>query len=256
MELVDTHCHLVSPKLRSRWDAVLDEARAAGVTRILDVAYDPETVALACEHASTHTEIFALVGIQPHDAKTYTPEVAEEIGQLVRSNEKVVGIGEIGLDGFYTLSPMDLQITCYRHFLDIARRSNLPVAIHMRETFAEVIAGLRETPGVSGVIHCFTGTLEQAREFLDLGMFLSLSGIVTFPKSVELQDVARFIPADRLLIETDSPYLAPQPMRGKLNIPAYLSYTCEFLAKLRGTTPEEMARTTRDNAFRAFPRLK
>lgn len=255
MRLIDTHCHLVSAKLRSRWEGLLETAREAGVERILNVAYDCESIAVALEQVSIHPELYALIGIQPHDAKEYTPDIAEQICIQSKDNQKVVGIGEIGLDGHYTLSPMFKQIECYRHFLEIAKRISLPVAVHMREAFADVLAGIRETPGVKGVIHCFTGDREQAKAFLDAGFLISLSGIVTFKNSRDLQEVARFIPEDRLLLETDAPYLAPEPHRGRLNVPAYLRQTCESVAALRGIAADNLAESTWQNAHRLFSRL-
>lgn len=257
LKLVDTHCHLVSPKLKDSLAELLVAARHYGVAKIINIAYDPETIELASQQMLSDPMIYAAFGIQPHDSNTYTYDVAERIRAKVRDNKKVVAIGEIGLDNYHKDCSLEQQIPCFEHFLQIACDEKLPVVVHVRETHREVADRISEfgKHGLTGVIHCFTGTVDEAREFLDLGMYISFSGIVTFKNSESLRDVARFVPADRFLIETDSPYLAPVPERGKTNQPAWVKHVCESIATVRGMTVEEVASLTTSNAHALFTRL-
>jgi TatD DNase family protein len=174
--------------------------------------------------------------------------------QQAMQTSKCVAIGEIGLDGHYTLSPMPLQKKCFEHFLDIACEVNKPVVVHVRETHREVYERLssRTKRGLRGVIHCFTGTKDEAKQFLDIGFYISFSGIVTFKNSAELAQTSNYVPLDRLLIETDAPYLAPVPHRGKANEPSFLPATATFLAQMRCLTPESLAEATTQNATALF----
>lgn len=168
-----------------------------------------------------------------------------------------MGIGEIGLDAYYTLSPMEKQIECFEYFLQMALDLKLPVVVHVRETHKDVFSRIKlfAQKGLAGVIHCFTGTLSEAKDFLSCGMYISFSGIVTFKNSISLQEVAKFVPNDRILIETDSPYLAPVPMRGKLNEPAHVRHTCQFISSLRQISYEDFANLTTKNAEKLFFRM-
>jgi TatD DNase family protein len=254
MELVDTHCHLTSNRLVEQYESFVTMAQEAAVQKMITVGCDYESSLAACHQAAAHDALFASVGIQPHDANQYTPEEAERVVNLARTNKKVVAIGEIGLEGFYKGVPMEMQITCFRHLLALATSMQLPVIVHMRDTFADIKTSLDPfcQKGLQGVIHCFTGTLDEARYFLDRGFYISFSGIVTFKNSVALQEVAKFVPSDRILLETDSPYLAPIPHRGALNHPALMVHTAVLMATLRGVSLETIAEQTTANAQRLF----
>lgn len=255
--IVDTHCHLVSERLRDRVGDLVAGAHAAGVVKIVNIAYDPETIDLALAQARSHAGVFCALGIQPHDADTFSEDQAQRVVRLAREEKKVVAIGEIGLDGFHKLVDMPKQIECFERFLEVALEVDLPIAVHVRETHTDVLTRLRafSARGGRGEIHCFTGTRDEAREFLDIGFYLSFSGIVTFKNSLELKEVARFVPADRYLVETDSPYLAPIPHRGKTNEPAWTRNTAIHIAELRGVAADVVADETWRNTHALFTRL-
>lgn len=257
LRLVDTHCHLVSDKLKGDVEALVERAREQGVTKIIDIAYDPLSVDLALTQARGHSGVFCALGIQPHDADTFTEAEAQRVEAFARTEPKVVAIGEIGLDAYYTLSPMEQQHACFERFLEVALAVDLPVVVHVRETHAAVherLAGFAKRGG-RGVIHCFTGTREEARDFLDIGFYLSFSGIVTFKNALELKEVARAVPHDRFLVETDSPYLAPIPHRGKTNEPGWTRAVCEHLAELRQSSAHAIAEQTWANSHTLFTKL-
>jgi TatD DNase family protein len=255
--LVDTHCHLVSDKLNSDVAALVARAREQGVERIINIAYDPATVDLALAHSDAFPEVYCALGIQPHDADSFTEQEAARVEQLALEHRKVVAIGEIGLDAFYKLSTEAQQRACFERFLEVALAVDLPVVVHVRETHAAVLERLTAFArrGGRGVIHCFTGTRAEARDFLDIGFFLSFSGIVTFKNALELKEVAREVPRDRFLVETDSPYLAPVPHRGKTNEPAWTRAVCDHVAELRGESVGTIAEAAWVNAHALFTRL-
>lgn len=252
--LTDTHCHLVSEKLFANADELIADAQAVGVQRIVNIAYNKETFERGLVLANQHSCVWTTFGIQPHDASSYSPGLAEEMRQKAQTSKRVVAVGEIGLDAYYTLSPMKAQMECFEHFLSLAVEQGLPVVVHVRETHRDTVAMLeRFVPrGLTGVIHCFTGTVAEACEFIDLGFYISFSGIVTFKNSSELRAVPPVVPRDRILIETDSPYLAPVPFRGKLNCPAYLPKTAEIVAEILSLETAELAQLTTLNAARLF----
>lgn len=258
MTYIDTHCHLVSEKLRDDLKSYVAEAKIHGIHKIINVAYDPETVELVQSQIDQHDMLYGAVGIQPHDALSFNETTAQRIKEVALNHKKIVAIGEIGLDAYYKLSPMENQFACFEHFLDLAIEAHLPVIVHVRETHTDVHSRLKtfSQKGGTGVIHCFTGSLPEAREFLDLGFYISFSGIVTFKSAAALAEVAKYVPSDKLLIETDSPYLAPIPMRGKTNQPSYVRHTCAFIAELRNMSLPDCAALTTQNAETLFPRLK
>lgn len=258
IRLIDTHCHLASDQLKEHASEIIERAQQAGVSRIINIAYDPQSVDLVIEQLSLSPMLYAAVGIQPHDAKTFSFAAADLIRSKAETNRRVVAIGEIGLDAHYTLSPMDQQQACFDYFLQMALELDLPVVVHVRQTHEEVLSKIAHFSklGLRGVIHCFTGTLSEAKDFLDHGFYISLSGIVTFKNAKQLQEVAQFVPNDRLLIETDSPYLSPVPLRGKVNEPSHLLHTCDFIAQLRKTTSSELTAMTFQNATQLFSRMK
>jgi TatD DNase family protein len=258
VRLIDTHCHLVSDRMKEFVGELVENARQVGVQKVMNIAYNPATVDLALEQSRNHRGIYCTLGIQPHDAHHYSEAEVARILNLAKQEPQVVAIGEIGLDAFHKLAPMDLQVSCFEHFLEVALELDLPVVVHVRETFFEVHSRLKSFAqrGGKGVIHCFTCSQQEGVAFLDLGFYLSFSGILTFKNSVDLQEAAKFFPENKLLIETDSPYLAPIPHRGKRNEPAWVKETCKFLAELRCKSFEEMADLTWRNAHELFRKLE
>ena len=258
MKIVDTHCHLVSEKLQPHFGDFVARAKAAGVAKIINIAYCPDSVKLAVEQSTREPSVYCALGIQPHDANTFTVPAGLEIETLAQTNKKVVAVGEIGLDAYHRIVDMEKQVECFEWFLEMALRQKLPVAVHVRETHEAVYSRLKSfaLAGGKGEIHCFTGTKAEAANFLDLDFFLSFSGIVTFKNSLELKEVAKYVPHNRYLVETDSPYLAPVPHRGKQNEPAFTLQVCEHMATLRSVTVEQVAEESWGNSHELFPRLK
>ncbi|MBM3380921.1 MAG: TatD family deoxyribonuclease [Betaproteobacteria bacterium] len=258
MRLIDTHCHLCSDKLAPQAEELILRAREARVAKIINITFDEQTLNTGLQQLENHPDLALTVGIQPHDADQFKPELVARMENIAHTNPNVVAIGEIGLDGFHKFVPMPQQIICFEEFLEIALRCGLPVVVHVRDTFADVHARLKSFAerGGRGVIHCFTGTLEEGDAFLDLGFYLSFSGIVTFKNSDALREVARHVPSDRILVETDSPYLAPIPYRGKQNEPAWVSEVARCIAQVRGVSLETLAEQTTLNALNLFHRLK
>lgn len=258
MRLIDTHCHLCSDKLSESASELIARAKSACVEKIINITFDKQTLQTGLKQAELHPELVFTVGIQPHDADQYSPAVLSEMEALAAQDERVVAIGEIGLDGFHKFVDMPRQIICFEAFLEVALRCNLPVVVHVRDTFEDVYSRLKQFSerGGRGVIHCFTGTQAEANAFLELGFYLSFSGIVTFKNSDALRDVAKNVPDDRILVETDSPYLAPMPHRGKQNEPAWVSEVARCVAEVRGVPLEVLAEQTTQNALALFTRIK
>lgn len=254
MPLFDTHAHLHFPELLADLDAVLERARAAGVTGMVTIGTDRETNPAAVALAERRPEVYATVGIHPHDAAEATDADLEAMERLARESPRVVALGEMGLDYFRDLSPRDAQETVFRRQLDMARRLGKPVVIHCRDAHSEALAILSEerVGEVGGVMHCFSAGVEVAKRCLDLGLLISLAGPVTYKNARTLPDVARFVPADRLVVETDCPYLPPHPHRGQRNEPAWVAITAAHVAGLRGVTPEALGVTLTENAHRLF----
>lgn len=253
--LIDSHCHLDEERFAADRDAVVARAQAAGVARMITIGAsggmqaNRDALALAQQHAG----IVATVGIHPHEASTATPAVIEEIGRLAHT-PKVVGIGETGLDYYYDNSPRPAQQEAFRQFIALARQLQLPLVVHLRDAYDDAVAIMREERAaeIGGVIHCFSGDRSVARAFLDLGFHLSFSGIVTFKTADELRAVVRLTPVDRLLVETDAPFLAPVPHRGARNEPAYVVQTAAVIASVRQQLLEDVAALTRANTERLF----
>ncbi len=255
MTVIDTHCHLADATFRDDVEDVIARASDAGVVQIISVgAIGPiENDRLTVEIAERHENIFAAVGIHPHDAKDCTPDRIAQLRALATS-KKVVAIGESGLDFHYMHSPQDAQEASLRAHLALSAELDLPIVIHCRDAERRLVEIVRETgiPPRGGVIHCFTGDTNAAREFLALGFCISFSGIITFKKSAPIRDAASIVPVDRVMVETDSPYLAPEPYRGKRNEPAYVTRTLEILANLRRTDPATLGAQIVANATRIF----
>ena len=251
--LVDTHCHLHDPRFDADRPAAIDRAVRAGVGRFVTVGTDLETSRQAVRLAEEVDSVFATVGAHPHEVKHLRDDSYPELETLAGS-DKVIGYGEIGLDLHYRYSPEEIQKDHFRRQIRLARRLRLPIILHTREAFPDTFRILREENAGEngGVFHCFTGDPAAAREALDMGFYISFSGIVTFRNARELQEVGKQVPRDRILVETDSPYLAPLPFRGKRNEPAHVRQVAEFLAQLRGMEPEDLFRQTTKNAERLF----
>lgn len=253
LELVDTHCHLDLEPLASTVAQVLARARSAGVTRCVSIGTTVDAsranVALAHQHAG----VFTAVGVHPNEAETVTDAALAEI-EVLAADPRVVAIGEIGLDSYRQVVSPEQQARALRGCLAIAKRRNLPVLIHCRNAYEPLLRVVRERPGSSlrGVIHCASGPPEFIQGALELGLHISFAGNVTFPNAHALRALVALVPDDRLLIETDAPFLAPQPVRGQKNEPAYVSHTAAALAQLRGIALETLAQLTSANAQRLF----
>ena len=253
LRLADTHAHLDEPQLSGQKEAVLARAREAGVHLIVNVGIGQENSRRVVETAQRFPEVFATVGVHPHGASSLSPGDLEDLARLA-AHPKVVAVGEIGLDFYRRRSPEKVQEHWFREQLALAHELGKPVVVHTREATAATLKILQEDRRhlSGGIMHCFQGNLSEARAFLDLGFFLSFSGVLTFPKAEPLRQVARLLPRDRVLVETDCPYLAPQPWRGQVNEPAYVAATAAALAQLYGLSLEEAAQLTWKNALAAF----
>ena len=260
--LVDSHAHLEGPKFDVDRLEMLERARAAGVVNILAIGSGtgPGTLDCAIRIAEQHDWIYASIGIHPHEAKLATENDYVELDSLTH-HPRVIGFGEIGLDYFYNHSPREVQQDVFIRQMEIARAAKLPIIIHCRPSensenaWDDTIRLIREcwaSTGLAGVLHCFTGEQKHATAALDMGFMISFSGNVTFPKAENIRATARSMPEDRMLIETDSPFLAPVPYRGKRNEPAFVAKTAEKIAELRGKSSEEVGNFTAQNFFRFF----
>jgi TatD DNase family protein len=251
VRLVDSHCHLDDPQFDADRDAAIERALAAGVSRMLAIGTGsgPPDLAAAIRLAERYPFIYATVGVHPHDASKATEDTFTRLKELA-GHPKVVAIGEIGLDYHYDFSPRDAQQAVFARQVEIAGECGKPIVIHTREAWADTVALLRPGAPVTGILHCFTGDERQAREALDLGFHLSFGGVLTFPKAEAVRQAARMAPEDRLVVETDCPYLAPVPHRGKRNEPAFLTEVVRRLAVERGCAPEEIAEATTRNIER------
>jgi len=253
---VDSHSHLDDPDFNVDREAVIERARAAGLRYILAVGggTGPDNLEAPVALAEQHDWIFATVGIHPHDAKHFSDRHAAQIAKLAQ-HPRVVGVGEIGLDYHYDNSPREIQKAVFIRQLELAQQAKLPVIIHCREAWSdltEIIRAHWKSCGLGGILHCFSGSSQNAATFLDWGFQVSFAGNVTYKKAEELREVAREIPLERLLIETDSPYLAPVPYRGKRNEPAFVIEAARTLAALRHVSAEELGETTVRNFERFF----
>jgi TatD DNase family protein len=248
VKLVDSHCHLDDKQFDPDRNEVIERALEAGVERMMAIGTGsgPPDLEAALRLARQHGFIYATVGVHPHDASKATPETFAAMEALA-AESKVLAIGEIGLDYHYDFSPRGVQRNVFIEQLKLAGRAGKPIVIHTREAWDDTLLVLREHWSGSGIIHCFSGGSAEARQALDLGFYLSFGGVLTFPKADALREAARLAPEDRLLIETDAPYLAPVPQRGKRNEPAFMVETARRLAEVRGAAPEHIAEVTTAN---------
>lgn len=257
--MIDSHCHLADDVYASDLDAVVANARGAGLERVMVIleAGNPAEAAQADRLHGVWPDVRVAVGVHPHHAHQFADD-ARRAAAVVRDQIDEMpyarAVGEIGLDYHYDFSPRDVQHAVFDAQVALARELGLPVVVHTREADADTIAILTRAGGgaVRGVLHCFTGTAALASAALDLGFYISLAGIITFPRAQELRDVARHVPIDRLLIETDSPFLAPVPHRGKRNEPAYVARVAEAVAAIKGVSAAELARVTTANFHTLF----
>ena len=252
--LFDTHAHLDEEAFCQDADEVIARAVASGVTTMLAVATTAESSRATIALTARFPNVFAAVGIHPNYAVQAKPGDWETIEELA-SSPKVIAIGETGLDRYWDHTPFDVQLDYFRRQIELAKRCDVPFIVHCRDAESDVIAVLREAAGtgqLKGIMHSFCGGRATLDAALELGLHISFAGMLTFKKNVELRELAKTIPLDRLLVETDSPYLAPQPQRGKRNEPAFVRHTADCLAELHGRTLGEMAAITTENAQRLF----
>jgi TatD DNase family protein len=249
--LIDTHCHLDMPQFNEDRQEVIARARDAGFEALITVGSDLKGTIKAMELAARHDFIYSSIGVHPHDAKDFSDRIYRDLESWAK-NAKVVAIGETGLDYHYDHSPRDVQREVFRKHLHLARETGLPVIVHSREANDETMAILAESGVSRGVMHCFSGDRNMAEQAMAMGFSISFAGPVTFKKSSPLRELARFVPDDYLLFETDAPYLAPEPRRGQRNEPVYLEETVRLVAGLREISFEDAARITTLNAKRLF----
>jgi TatD DNase family protein len=255
MELIDSHAHIQGKEYAGEADAVIARAREAGVEKIIavggagDMSSNTEAIALA----ASYPDVYATVGMHPHDAKDVGDGELRKLKELT-CRSKVIAVGETGLDYYYSHSPHEVQRRVFTRFIHMARETGLPIVVHERDAARDAAELLRrEGEGnLRGVIHCFTGDYQAARDYLDLGFYLSFTGIITFKNAEPLRDVVRKLPLERILIETDSPYLTPVPHRGKRNEPAFVRFVAEMIAYAKSVALEEVARVTSHNATALF----
>lgn len=253
MRLIDTHAHLNDPKFAEDMDEVVARANDAGVEQIIVCGYDLQSSRDAIALADRFGCVYATVGVHPHDAKTYAAAVEEALEEM-SAHEKVLAIGEIGLDYHYNFSPREQQLKAFRAQIDLAERLGMPIVVHSRESNDEALevltSGAGNTP--AGVFHCFSGDEAFAQRVIEAGFYIGVDGPLTYPASEKLRRVVQMCPIDRLLVETDCPYLTPVPHRGKRNEPAYVRFVAEAASMLKGVTLEELADATTRNAEQLF----
>ena len=249
--MIDSHCHLDSERFVEDLDGVIHRAIDAGVKRMMSIGTGdgPPDIEVAVRIADKYHAVYSTVGVHPHDASKYDDTVGKRLADLLK-HPKVLALGEIGLDYHYDHSPRDVQQAVFIEQMRIAADARLPIVIHTREAWDDTFSLIEQhwkPTGLGGIMHCFSGGPTEARRSLDLGFHLSFAGIVTFPKSLDIQEAARICPSDRMLIETDAPFLAPVPHRGKRNEPAFVAHAAAKMADLRDTSVDEIVRLTTAN---------
>jgi TatD DNase family protein len=251
---IDLHCHL--DMMEAGPEKALEHAKAAGVKKVVTIGTEPSDHQFVLDISQKYyPEVFCTLGVHPHQGAIYT-DAAEKFIEANLARKEVVAVGEIGLDYHYNQSPQAEQKEAFRRQLDIAARHKMPVQIHTRDADADTVEILKEFKGkVTGIIHCFTGTQWLADQCLDLGYNISISGVVTFKNAQNLRDTVKSLPLDRIHVETDAPFLAPVPMRGKKNEPAFMVHTAQFVAELKNITTEKLAEIALANALKMFPKI-
>ena len=251
--IFDTHTHLNVDNFAGREAEEIEKAREFGVTKLNIVGFDTQTIAQSLVLSASYDNLYSTIGCHPIEAGSYTSEIEAMIVQNL-ANPKVIALGEIGLDYHWMEDPKDVQEAVFRRQIQLSKTHDLPFVVHTRDAITDTY-DIIKSEGVGprgGIMHSFSGTYEEAMQFLDLGMMISFSGVVTFKKAIDLQEAATKLPLDKILVETDAPYLAPMPFRGRENTPAYTKFVVEKIAELRGLRPETVAQATYDNALRIF----
>lgn len=250
--MIDSHCHLADPKFEADLSEVIARAKNAGVEKMVAIADDLEEARRCIEIAEKHPEIFATVGVHPHNAKNWKEGIREELKKLAQSSPRVRAIGEIGLDFHYMNSPKDVQIQVFRDQLHLAQELKLPIIVHCREAVEDVWQIVSELKPKKLVLHCCTEKWTDVERFIEAGYILSFTGIATYSNAEEIRNTIRHCPLSQLMIETDAPYLAPVPHRGKRNEPAFVVEVLKLIADLKEISSEEADRATTENAVRFF----
>jgi TatD DNase family protein len=259
LRIIDTHAHLDMPEFNRDREEVIDRAKDKGVSTIITIGIDLESCRKAIDLAEKHPGIWAGIGIHPQESKGVSKQDVDKLEELAR-HPKVVGIGELGLDYYHKYSPKESQLTVLYWQLEIAERVSLPIIVHCRQAQEDMLPIIRDwcqsykmpEGKPRGVLHCFSGEENLANIYMDMGFYISLGGYIGYPSSAKLRDTIKNIPSDKIVVETDCPFLPPQKYRGKRNEPAYTAITMEALAKIKGISFDEMARQTTENAIRVF----
>ena len=253
-KIVDSHCHLNFPQFKDKLDEIVNRALDKGVSKMLTISTKLNEISILEDISKTYSEVYNSVGVHPHECKNYKDLCLEDLLKYTK-NPKCIGIGESGLDFFYENSSKELQIKLFKIHIEAARKSSLPLIVHTRAADNKTIEILQNEmkKGVfSGLIHCFSTSRELAEKAIDLGFYISISGIITFNKSNELRNIVKELPLNRLLVETDAPYLAPEPFRGRCNEPSYVLETAKYIANLLNLSFEEFCNKTTENFYRLF----
>jgi TatD DNase family protein len=256
--IIDSHCHLDYEPMSSNLNKVIERAVLKNVKFLLSISTTDESYDKILKIVESYKNVYGTYGIHPHETKNYKSLISDQIIKKVNLNNKIIGIGETGLDFFYDHSDRSIQKKLFIEHIKAAQDLNLPLIVHTRsaenETY-DILKSESKNKKVKVLIHCFTGTRDFAHKLIDIGCYISASGVVTFKKSKELADTFLSLPNDRILVETDSPYLSPEPLRGKPNEPSHIIHTVNFLAKLKNLNPQSFAETTSSNFFKLFGKL-
>ncbi len=256
--IIDSHCHLTYEPMSSSLDETIRRANNDGVKYLLTISTEDKGFKNILKIVENYNSVYGTYGIHPHEAKKHKEIKSDYIVEKVNKNKKIIGIGESGLDFYYNHSEKKDQISSFLEHIDASQKVNLPLIVHTRsaeDDTLEILKKAKQKKDLKILIHCFTGTKEFAFKLLDIGAYISASGVVTFKKSKELAETFRKIPTNRILVETDSPYLAPEPLRGKSNEPSYITHTVRFLSDLKNTSYEKFSDSTTQNFFNLFGKL-
>jgi TatD DNase family protein len=257
--IIDSHCHLTYEPMSSALNETIERANNDGVKYLLTISTEDKSFEKILSLLENYSCVYATYGIHPHEAKNHKQIKSIDIIKNVQKNKKVIGIGESGLDFYYNNSDKNDQISSFLEHVDASQKTNLPLIVHTRSAEEETLKILKQATSKKDLkilIHCFTGSKDFAFKLLDIGAYISASGVVTFKKSVELAKIFKEIPTSRILVETDSPYLSPEPLRGKPNEPSYITHTVKFLSTLKHVSYEEFSASTTKNFFNLFGKLK
>ena len=256
--IIDSHCHLTYEPMSSSLDETIKRANIEGVKYLLTISTEDKGFKNILKIVENYSSVYGTYGIHPHEANKHKEIKVNHIVEKVKKSKKIIGIGETGLDFYYNHSEKKAQISSFLEHISASQKTHLPLIVHTRSAEEETLKILKETiqkKNLKILIHCFTGTRKFAFKLLDLGAYISASGVVTFKKSKELAETFKSIPSDKILVETDSPYLAPEPLRGKSNQPSYITHTVKFLSNLKNIPYEKFSETTTQNFFNLFGKL-